>query len=86
VQIVTKTDISLVMEGDKIVFSAFDSSFDETYRHEQGLYDFISENLDCYDSDEWGSLDRSSKEELESIISELEDALQYAKELLAKAD
>lgn len=84
-QIVTKTDIDLVLEGDKVVLLTFDSDREETFRDEQGLYEFISENLECYDADEWGPLDMASKQELEAIVSELEDALQYAKELLAKA-
>ena len=84
IQIESKIDCQLSLEGTKLVFSAFDSSFDETYRHEQSLYDFISENIECYDADEWGPLDASGTEELKEIVGELEDALQYAKELLAK--
>jgi len=84
IQIESKIDCQLSLEGTKVVFSAFDSGFEETYRHEQGLYDFIAENLECYDADEWGALAASCTQELEEIISELEDSLQYAKELLAK--
>lgn len=83
-QIESKIDCQLSLEGCKVVFSVFDSGFAETYRHEQTLYDFVAENLECYDADEWGELDASGIQELEEIISELEDSLQYAKELLAK--
>ena len=84
IQIVSKIDCDLTLEGSKLVFAAFDSGYVETYRHEQSLYDFVSENIECYDADEWGPLDASCTQELEEIISELEDSLQYAKELLAK--
>ena len=84
IQIESKIDCDLTLEGSKLVFAAYDSGCIETYRHEQSLYDFISANIECYDAEEWGPLDASGTQELEDIIGELEDALQYAKELLAK--
>jgi hypothetical protein len=79
-----KVEYDLVIEGSDVVLRSFvvDEMVDE---HKLDLYEFLAEALGCYDVDVWGSLRPEDITDLKQLISDLDDAVQFGKELLAKA-